>query len=385
MTEKLYDRDSYLKSFSARVLRCAAEGERFAVTLDRTAFVPESGGQYGDTGTLGKARVLDVQEVDGEIVHYTDAPLTVGETVDGGLDWLQRFRRMQNHTGEHILSGFVSQKYGYHNVGFHLADGDVTVDFDGELNRAQLDELETLCNLAVAENVPVICRYPDPEELKTMDYRAKLELTENVRIVEIEGYDRCACCAPHVRQTGAVGSVKILDFMRHRGGTRLHMLCGLEAMEDSRRRYQATLTLSGLLSVPQLETPEAARRLLDSAEALKRELAESRRTILKMIADALPETSGNLTLFEPELDMLSLRELVNAGMEKCSGICAAFSGTDGDWKYIIGSRSTDLRAASKTINGALRGRGGGKPEMIQGSCAATRQEIEAYFGGEGNS
>lgn len=382
MTEKLYDMDSHLKAFTARVLSCTEAGERYAVTLDRTAFFPESGGQYADTGLLGNARVLDVQETGGELVHYTDKPLTVGETVSGELDWMQRFRRMQNHTGEHILSGFVFRKYGYHNVGFHLADGDMTVDFDGELNRAELDELETLCNLAVAENVPVICRYPSPDELKTMDYRAKLDLTENVRIVEIQGYDLCACCAPHVNRTGEVGSVKILDFMRHRGGTRLKMLCGLDAMEDSRKRYQATLEISGLLSVPQLDTPEAVRKLLENAEALKQQLTEARRTVLNMKAEALPETSGNLTIFEPELDMVSLRELVNAGMEKCTGICAAFSGREGDWKYILGSRSTDLRAAAKTINAALRGRGGGKPEMIQGSCTASRAEIEAYFGGK---
>ena len=385
MTEKLYDMDSHLKAFTACVLSCTEAGERYAVTLDRTAFFPESGGQYADTGLLGNARVLDVQEMSGELVHYTDKPLTVGETVSGELDWMQRFRRMQNHTGEHILSGFVFRKYGYHNVGFHLADGDMTVDFDGELSRAELDELETLCNLAVAENVPVICRYPAPDELKTMEYRSKLDLTENVRIVEIQGYDLCACCAPHVNRTGEVGSVKILDFMRHRGGTRIRMLCGLDAMEDSRKRYQATLEISGLLSVPQLDTPEAVRKLLENAEELKRQLAEARRTVLSMKAEALPATDGNLTIFEPELDMVSLRELVNAGMEKCGGICAAFSGAEGDWKYIIGSRNVDLRSAAKAINGALRGRGGGKPEMIQGSCTASRQEIEAYFGGKGNS
>ena len=195
MTEKLYDRDSHLKRFEACVRSCIPDGERFAVTLDRTAFFPESGGQYADTGTLGNARVLDVQETGGELVHYTDAALPVGETVTGELDWMQRFRRMQNHTGEHILSGFVFRKYGYHNVGFHLADGDMTVDFNGELNRAELDELETLCNLAVAENAPVICRYPSSEELKTMDYRAKLDLTENVRIVKF----RAMTAAPAAR------------------------------------------------------------------------------------------------------------------------------------------------------------------------------------------
>ena len=384
MTEKLYDRDSHLKTFAARVLSCAEAGDRWAVTLDRTAFFPESGGQYADTGVLGGVRVLDVQEISGEPVHYTDKPLPVGETVTGEIDWLQRFRRMQNHTGEHILSGLVFRKYGYQNVGFHLADGDVTVDFDGELTRDQLDELETLVNLAIAENVPVNCFYPEPEALKTLEYRAKLDLTENVRIVEIAGYDRCACCAPHVSRTGEVGGMKILDFMRHRGGIRLHMLCGLDAMEDSRRRYRATLEISGLLSVPQLETPEAVRRTLRELEDGKRQLSEARRTVLMMKAAALPETDGNLCIFEEALDALSLRELVNAGMDRCTGVCAAFSGQDGDWKYILGSRTVDLREKAKELNAAMHGRGGGKPEMIQGSCTATRRELEALFGGKEN-
>ena len=379
MTEKLYDLDSHLREFSTEVLSCEKEGERWAVILEKTAFFPEGGGQAADTGTLGSARVLDVQEKGGDILHYTDSPIPVGETVAAALDWERRFRRMQNHSGEHLLSGLVHARYGYRNVGFHLGDGDVTVDFDGELDRTQLEELETAVNLAISENVPVKCWYPSREELAALDYRSKLELTENVRLVRIEGYDLCACCAPHVSRTGEIGSLRILDHMRHRGGIRLHMLCGLDAMEDARARYLATLAISGLLSVPQLETPRAVRRVLGELEDTKQALAGSRRQLLAMKASALPATDGNLCLFEPESDMLSLRELVNAGMEKAGGLCAAFAGKEGDWKYIIGSRSLDLRSLAKEINAAIGGRGGGRPEMIQGSCTASRQEIEAYF------
>jgi alanyl-tRNA synthetase len=295
------------------------------------------------------------------------------------LDWEQRFRRMQNHSGEHLLSGLVYARYGYRNVGFHLGDGDVTVDFDGELDGTQLEELETAVNRAISENVPVTCWYPPKEELNTLDYRSKLELTENVRLVKFEGYDLCACCAPHVSRTGEIGSMHILDHMRHRGGVRLHMLCGLDAMEDARARYLATATISGLLSVPQLETPKAVKRVLSELEDLKQALAESRRQIIQMKADAVTATEGNLCFFERDMDMLSLRELVNAGMAKCGGICAAFTGSDGDWKYIIGSRSMDLRSMAKEINTAIGGRGGGRPEMIQGSSTASRRQIEAYF------
>ncbi len=383
MTEKLYDQDSHLREFSARVISCVKAGDHWTVTLDRTAFFPEGGGQAADTGTLGGAKVLDVREKSGEILHVMDAPLPEGEKVSGILDWEQRFRRMQNHSGEHLLSGLVHARYGYRNVGFHLGDGDVTVDFDGELTREQLDELETAVNKAIAENAAVRCWYPEKAELAALEYRSKLDLTENVRLVRIEGYDLCACCAPHVSRTGEIGSLHILDFMRHRGGVRIHIVCGLDAMEDARERYQATLAISGLLSVPQLETPGAVRRVLGELEETKQALAEARRQLLQIKAASLTPTEGNLCLFEPELDMLSLRELVNAGMEKCGGICAAFAGGDGDWKYIIGSRTADLRSMTKEINAAIGGRGGGRPEMIQGSCTASRREIEAYFLGMG--
>ena len=379
MTEKLYDLDSHLREFTARVISCEQDGKRWAVRLDRTAFFPEGGGQAADTGFLGSARVLDVQEDAGDILHYTDGPLGAGETVTGTLDWQQRFRRMQNHSGEHILSGLVHARYGYRNVGFHLGDGDVTVDFAGELSREQLDELETAVNLAIAENVTVQAWYPSPEELAALDYRSKLELTENVRLVRIEGYDLCACCAPHVSRTGEIGSLRILDFMRHRGGIRLHMLCGLDALEDARMRYRATLAISGLLSVPQADTPAAVERTLRELEETRQALAGEKRRWLKLRSDALPETEANLCIFEEDLDPVSLRELVNAGMEKTPGICAAFTGQDGDWKYIIGSRKVDLRSLAKEINAAIGGRGGGRPEMIQGSCTADRKQIEAYF------
>ncbi len=314
MTVKLYDGDSRLRSFEAEVLRCEPAGNAWAVTLDQTAFFPEGGGQSADTGTLGGVRVLDVQELNGEIVHTLPSPLPAGERVTGLLDWEIRFRRMQNHSGEHLLSGLVHRTYGYRNVGFHLGDGDVTVDFDGELDREQLDELETAVNRAIAENVPIRCWYPSAEELAALDYRSKLELTENVRLVRIVGYDLCACCAPHVSRTGEIGSLRILDHMRHRGGIRLHLLCGMDALEDARARYRATQAISGLLSVPQLDTPAAVRRVLDELEETKRALEDSRRQLLQLKASAIPVSEGNICIFEPALDPLSLRELVNAGM-----------------------------------------------------------------------
>ena len=378
-TEKLFEQDSHLRTFTARVLDCRPMGDRWAAVLDRTAFFPEGGGQEGDRGTLGKAEVLDTRIVNEEILHLTDIPLTPGESVAGTLDWDLRFRRMQNHSGEHIVSGLVHQRYGYQNVGFHLGDGEVTLDFSGELSGSQLEEIEALANRAVTANLPVRTWYPTPAGLKRIDYRSKLDLRENVRLVRIPGIDTCACCAPHVKRTGEIGLIKILDFMRHRGGVRVHILCGMDALADYGARYQATREISGLLSAKQLETPRAVRRTLEELERVKQQLGEERLRSALEKAAALERTEGNICLFFPELDMRALRELVNGGMEKCTGVCAAFTGRDGDWKFILGSRHVDLKREAKAILEGIRGRGGGSPEMLQGSAAGSRREIEAWF------
>ena len=378
-TDKLFERDSHLREFTARVLDCREAGDGWAVILDRTAFFPEGGGQAGDRGELEGVPVRDTQLREGEILHLTESPLAPGTDVTGRLDWDLRFRRMQDHSGEHIVSGLVYQKYGYQNVGFHLGDGEVTLDFSGELTGPQLEEIELLANRAVTENLPVRTWYPSPAALKRIPYRSKLDLTENVRLVRIPGIDTCACCAPHVKRTGEIGLIKILDYMRHRGGVRIHILCGMDALGDYGARYRATKEISGLLSAKQLETPGAVRRVLEELETAKRRLGEERLRSALEKAAALEPKEGNLCLFFPELDLRALRELVNGGMEKCSGVCAAFTGGDGDWKFILGSRNVDLKARSKELLAGIRGRGGGSPEMIQGSCAASRAEIEAWF------
>ena len=378
-TIKLYEQNSELRRFTARVLDCREAENGWAVILNRTAFFPEGGGQGGDRGTLGEARVLDTQLREGELLHLTDSPLTPGKAVTGELDWDLRFRRMQDHSGEHIVSGLVYEKYGYNNVGFHLGDGEVTLDFSGELTAEQLEEIEVLANRAVTADLPVRAWYPSPAELRRISYRSKLDLTENVRLVQIPGIDTCACCAPHVKRTGEIGIIKILDFMRHRGGVRVHILCGMDALEDYGARYRATKELSGLLSAKQLETPEAVRRLLEELEKTKYALSQERQRSALEKAEALKYQAGNLCLFYPELDMRALRELVNAAKEKCSGVCAAFTGTEGDWRFILGSTGVDLQAASRELLEGIRGRGGGSPEMLQGSAAATRAEIEAWF------
>ncbi len=378
-TAKLYYDDAFLREFEAEVVSCGETDGGFAVVLDRTAFFPEEGGQTADTGTLGGVRVLDVRERDGVIVHLTDGPLSPGNTVAGALDWAERFRKMQNHTAEHIVSGLAHARYGCDNVGFHLGADGCTFDLNIELTRPQLDELEDAANAVVWDDRAVTARFPTPDELKSLDYRAKLALTEGVRIVTVEGVDNCACCAPHVRRTGQLGAVKLLDFMRHRGGVRIWLKAGADALADYRARYAATAAVSALLNTPQADIAAGTERLIAQRDGLRAELDGYVRRALEERAAALEPTAGNMTLY-CDADDAGMRVLANAGMEKCGGVCAVFSGSDGAYRFVMGSRTRDMRTFAKEIREPLRARGGGQERMISGKCEATRAEIEAYFG-----
>lgn len=382
-TEKLYDLDAYATAFTARVLSSEQENDRYAVTLDRTLFFPEEGGQECDTGTLGGVNVLHVRlEADGTITHLLPAPLAVGATVEGEIDFPTRFRKMQHHTGEHILSGIAHSLYGAENVGFHLGADNVTMDLSVPLDRYALDKIEDLANEAVSKDLPVTARYLTPEEIKTAAYRSKLDLKENVRVVTVEGIDDCACCAPHVARTGEIGLVKILDAMSYKGGTRLTIVCGRDALLDYRARYRDTLSLSNLLSAKQSELVEAVEQLKDALAREKRAQNELRKAILDEEITRLGDgvTDGNRVVFAPLLDTRELRTLVNVGVTRCTGIFVALSGTDSDgYSYIAGSKAVDLRAKAKELNAALNGRGGGSSEMIQGSVKASEKEIRRFF------
>ena len=375
-TEKLYYIDSHLFDFEATVLDCRQVEKGWAVILDRTAFFPEGGGQPADTGFIGAAPVRDVQEQGGEILHFCGEALPVGAHLPCRIDREQRLVRMQNHSGEHIVSGLAHKLYGCENVGFHMGEDCMTIDFDRELSWQQLMEVETLANKAVRDNLPVLCSFPEGEALEKLEYRSKLDLTENVRIVEIPGIDRCACCAPHVERTGEIGLIKILDAERHRGGVRLSLCCGMLALRDYRVKQENIAAISQALSAKRHETAGAVSRLLSEQQRSKERIAALSMELARLKAERCPVTEGNLCVFDNVLDEVALRELVNLLMEKCGGIAAAFSGSDETgYRYIMGSRQVDLRRCAKEINRLIDGRGGGKPQMIQGSAAADAEHI----------
>ena len=379
MTEKLYYIDSHMREFEAVVLACEETKKGWSLTLDRTAFFPEGGGQLADTGRIGEARVLDVHEKEGQILHYTDRPLAVGERVVGRIDWEQRFRRMQNHSGEHIVSGLVYREFVFDNVGFHMGPDCMTMDYSGELSWEQLREIERMANEAVRADLPLRIWFPEEEELAALLYRSKLDLKENVRIVEIPGVDRCACCAPHVARTGEVGLVKLLTAERHRGGVRVTAVCGMDAWERAAQYQESVTAISGLLSVPRDRVTPAVERVLELQEKQKERIAALSLELARLRADSLTATEENLVLFDSVLDEIAQRELVNLLMEKAA-VAAVFSGSEGEgWRYIIGSHRVDLRKNTKALNAGIQGRGGGSPAMIQGRSAAGAESILAFF------
>lgn len=382
-TKRLFDKSSKIDRFEAVVLSCEQlEEGKYAVVLDKTAFFPNEGGQSCDTGVIEGTSVLSVDEKNGVITHLLDKPLIVGQTVSCQLDYMVRFKKMQNHTAEHIVSGLIHAEYGFDNVGFHLGEGYMTADFNGELTVEMLEGIEYKANLVTAACKQIKTYYPDEETLRSMSYRSKLDFYENVRIVEIEDTDTCACCAPHVENTGEVGIIKILDAIRYKGGTRITMIAGLDALSDYKARLAEIKHISMAISAKQSEVADGVDRLIDEMGKLKGAVSSLKREMMNRKLAEMGESGGSIILFEEFDDMLALRNLANDAVKKCGKVFAIFSKVGEGYKYIIASNTLDLKALSREINSAIDGRGGGSAQMIQGSCNANEETIKVYFSSE---
>ena len=378
-TRKLYYEDCHLRTFSATVVACQQTEKGYEVTLDATAFYPEGGGQACDLGTLGEAKVLDVREKGEKVVHLCDRALLVGARVEGCIDWDRRFDLMQQHTGEHILSGLIHEKYGYHNVGFHVGKGVMEIDFDGPIPQEELAQLELRANEAVWQNLPLKCWYPSREELPGVTYRSKRELPWPVRIVQVPGFDNCACCGVHVATTGEVGVIKILSAVKFHQGVRLEMLCGRRAYDYLCRVYDQNRQVSQLFSATVLQTAEAACRVNEQLNQEKFRSGALEKRVFAGIGAGYAN-AGDVVHFEQGLSSAGVRELADAIAERCGGIAAVFSGDDenGYMMCLIG-KNLDVKPLGTALAKALNGRGGGKPGSFQGSLRAARGEIEGFF------
>lgn len=377
MTERIFDFDGHVLDFEAKVLSSFKTDKGYGIILDRSAFAPEGGGQLSDIGLIGEAEVFDVQTVDGELVHYTAKPFSAGDTVWCSVDRGRRIRHLQNHSGEHIVAGLIYKKYGYNNVGFHLGHEDVTIDVDGIIDMEALREIEREANEIVVKNLDVYAVYPDKTELDEMFYRSKLDLSENVRIVIIDGMDACACCAPHVRKTGEIGMIRLISCGRYKGGTRIHMKCGFDALDEAIGEYDRALAISNMISLPRENIAEGVKKLLDDVSALKSEIYTLKNRMINIKIEAAEKNErGNVVFVEENATMQDLRAIVEGSLCKADGICAAFSGNDEEgYSFVLGYNGDDFKERIRDILDKLSCSGGGKAPFIQGKAKCKLQNI----------
>ena len=377
-TRKLYYEDCHLDRFTARVTGCEKSKNGYEVTLDATAFYPEGGGQACDLGTLGGVAVLDVRERGEQVIPLCDAPLTVGSTVEGVIDWERRFDQMQQHTGEHIVSGIVHKLFGFDNVGFHVGEQVLTVDFDGIIPQEALATIEAQANRAIWQDLELRCWYPSPEELPTVGYRTKRALPWPVRIVEIPGVDKCACCGVQVGHTGEVGLVKLLTCVKFHQGVRIEMACGGRAMAILNEIYDQNRQVSQAFSAKPNETGDAARTMNKRLAEAEYRASNLQKQIFDTVAAGY-EGRGNVLHFLENSTPTQLRELADRIAATCGGTAAVYSGEEGRWSICVISHSDDLKALSQQLKERWGARGGGKPGTFQGTLQCEKTDLEGLF------
>ena len=378
-TEKLYYADPFLKEFTATVLTCEAAKTGYLVTLDRTAFYPEGGGQPSDHGTMNGLAVTDVHEKDGVVFHTVEGKVETGETVSCSIDWERRFDHMQQHSGEHILSGILCADYRCDNVGFHMGADTVTIDYNTDITWEQCLAAEAKANAIIAADIPCDVSFPGKEELDALDYRSKKELSGAVRIVAFPGADCCACCGTHVLRAGQVGLVKILSCQKFRSGVRMEILCGGRAFRYLSACYDQARAIGQKLSVKPTDTFKAVERLEKDLSDAKFRMAGLESIAWEAKAKE-HEGKENVLLMEPPMGGDSVRRLADAVARRVSGLAAVFAGEDGRYAYaLLRADGQDISSTVKAMNAALHGRGGGRNGFAQGSVETTREEIEAFF------
>ncbi len=384
MTEKLYDSDSYIKEFGCKVVNLYSDNTTLYVETDRTAFFPEGGGQTSDRGTLGITNVENVQIIEGKIYHFVENSeenvnfFTIGKEISGRIDWKKRFSDMQQHSGEHLFSGFVNSIYGFNNVGFHLGTEVVTLDFDGFLTKEDVCKVELLVNKAVWDNLEVKVTFPSEEELEAISYRSKKEIDGQLRLVEFPGVDICACCAPHVKRTGEIGVVQVVTSEKYKGGTRVSILCGGRALRDIRHKLDENHRVSVLMSSKEKETAQSVERIKKEKEALDYELTGLKREILALKVSSL-ENEKRIIIFDSSLKGKMLQDFTLSLMDKCSEFACCFCGEKGEYRYCLVSDKIDLAPVAKALNEAFSGKGGGRGGIVQGSLKGEEEEIRCFL------
>ena len=370
MTIKLYDKDAYQTIFEAQVITCTKRENDYDIVLDQTLFFPEEGGQTCDHGTLNDVEVIDVQIINQEIHHYTNAPLS--GSVKGKIDFNYRYNNMQNHSGEHVLSGLVKSMFGFDNSGFHLSLNEITTDYSGFLNTKQLEKLEKRANEVILENHPIHCFYP--EDTSLYNYRSKKEINEALRLVEIEGIDCCACCAPHVRSTSEIGLIKILKAIKHKQGVRIWFICGYRAYQDYHQKHLQAMHISQKLSLPSDDLTHGIDRLINENNDLKQEISKLKKQSIDLQIQSLSVQDFHLVFVE-ELDRSLQLYYCNQLLDLAHRFSAVFVGKENNYRFYITSHE-DARLLLENLKEHFEVKGGGKKDMVQGQIQGSKEDVE---------
>ncbi len=394
MTERLYLLDSMMTAFDAIVIDCEPANGGFLIELDKSAFFPNKGGQPCDVGTLGGAKVLDVNEQGERLYHLCDRALPVGAAVHGELDFARRFDIMQQHTGEHLLSYCAWHLFGAQNVGFHCALTYATLDLDKPVGHEGVTEIENLANRLAAENAAVTAKiYETEEDLRGIPLRKHAEgLTAPIRIVTIEGSDACTCCAPHVRRTGEIGQLKIVEAVPYKGGTRCTFLCGMRALAHAQTMQDTVSAIALKFSTSREQTEAAVQKQAQDLSDAKRELRQAYAALDEYLAKALiaeaEDLKGTKLIVKilQSVDAKRLRPLAAATMTD-RALTVLFSDTGERVFYLLASNGIkpDMGMLISAVNTALSGSGGGRGTLAQGSAKKpsdlleTVESLKTYF------
>ena len=387
---KLYEKQSYLRECEAVVTDCFTKDGSLYVRLDRTILFPEEGGQYADLGELVYGDNTSVRLLGGEvtdksgkdIIYRVESEVPVGE-VKCILNWDLRYERMQNHSGEHVLTGTIHNEFGYDNVGFHLSDdGPVTLDMNGVLTWEEVMEMERKANEVIYNNLPITDSYPTGAELANLSYRSKIEIEGQVRLITIGDKDNpidvCACCAPHVKTTGEIGIIKVISMVNWKGGVRISMLAGRRALRYINDRFDIIRSVTERLTTSFDNVP-------DIIDGYKKEIGESKALINKTyvsLAEKICSASGSpFVFFDSDCPMSAMKNILSTLINMTDGYAGVFVGEDGSYRYMIGSKDKDSRIVASLLKEKLDARGGGKSDSVQGQVASCKEDIEKVLAG----
>jgi alanyl-tRNA synthetase len=383
---KLYHQDSYLREFDAQILEVRNTGKGKSVLLDRTAFYPESGGQPADRGFLDQASVLDVQENEqGEILHHLDTDLPVGRVVHGRLDWTRRYDHMQQHTGQHLLSESFLQEARANTLSFHLGKESSTIDLDiAVVDQDLLNRVLMRVQSILFENRPIRTGFFSVTEVASLPLRKSPVCTEEIRIVEIEGYDWSACCGTHLRSLGELGTVLITQTERYKGGTRIEFLCGWRAWYHSLGQQQLFKDVCRRLSSSATDMPAAIEHLQETNRTSEQQVRDLRAQLQKYQAEELWNRAGMLEggrIIRTQVNVGSMEQLKFLALEIMQkGPCLVLLAGSGPAGMMVAASSLPgLQEIGKPFQQTLAqfgGRGGGKGPIAQGGGFPTEQTTQ---------